>query len=132
MTPDCQFMLCALALEQWLRFTWLDEQEQLAVPESARADTIASFPELAPLLDKLLALEDPADGDAARVAILAAAEARLGHENLVTVLDSPDFQAALRRFFGWVQDEAEAPSCDPARFANWWNAFLQAPTQEVR
>ena len=132
MTPDCRFMLSALALEQWLRFAWLDEQERIAMPESARADTAACFPELIPLLDLLLTLENPADGDAARAAILTAAENRLGHETLVAVLDDPDFQAALRRFFGWVQDEAETPTCNPGRFADWWEAFLQAPTPEVR
>ena len=82
MTPDCHFMLSALALEQWLRFAWLDDQERLALPDDARTATASSFPELAPLLNRLLALEDPADGDAARVAILAEAEARLGHTAL--------------------------------------------------
>lgn len=131
MTPDCHFMLSALALEQWLRFAWLDDQERLAVPETTRADTAARFPELAPLLDRLLNLEDPTDGDAARAAILTAAETHLGHDPLVTVLDSPDFQAELRRFFGWVQDEAETPTCDPSTFAGWWKAFLHAPAPEV-
>lgn len=132
MTPDCHFMLSALALEQWLRFAWLDDQERLALPDDARTATASSFPELAPLLNRLLALEDPADGDAARVAILAEAEARLGHTALVAVLDAPEFQADVRRFFGWVQDEAETPTCDPARFADWWAAFLQASVPEVR
>ena len=132
MTPQCRFMLSALALEQWLRFAWLDEQERLALPEEARADTAAHFPALVPLLDRLLALDTPGDGDAARMAILAEAENHLGHGALVAVLDSPDFQAEVRRFFGWVQDEAETPTCSPACFADWWEAFLQAPAPETR
>jgi hypothetical protein len=118
-----RFLISVLACEQWLRFSWLDEDECIRIGQDARAKAAARFPELVPLMDRMEG-KTVTDGEASRLAILDVAEQHLGHDTLVRTLDDEAFQAEVRRFQGWVQDEAETPTCDAADFGAWFDTFI--------
>ena len=131
MATPCRFLITALALEQWLRFAWLDKDDRINVDPAARHDVSLRFPELMPLLDKLNGTV-VTDGENSRKSILALAEQQLGHDELVKALDDTQFQSDVRRFQSWVQTEADTPTCDASCFSNWLRGFLSTKSDSQK
>jgi|GEM_PF-4178408 len=120
-----RFLMTALAFEQWLRFAWLDKDSRIKIGQDARQEVASRFPELLPILDSLNGTV-VTDGEASRKTILDLAEIKMGRSEMIRVLDDETFKSDVKRFQGWVQDEAENPTCNSTSFSDWLYSFFSA------
>ena len=117
-------LLDAVIFEQWVRFSWIDEDKYgdfcILVPEPTVQELAEDYPQYKELLAQLNGtIVDP---EMACSAVLGYAQATLG-EYSMPVLEHPEFQNMVGRFHQWLNDNVEMLDQEPQNFDQWCNLF---------
>ncbi len=114
----------AVIFEQWLRFSWIEEDEEgdfcVQIPEATVKELEADYPQYKGLIAQLNGTI--VDADMACSAILGYAHATLG-EHSMAVLDHADFQNMVGNFHQWLNDNVEMLDQEPKNFDQWCDLF---------
>ena len=118
-------LLNAVIFEQWLRFSWIEEDEGRGFlhpdPCGDGQRTCEDYPEYEGLIAQLNGTI--VDADMACSAVLGYARSSLGEQSLA-VLEHNEFQNMVGRFHQWLNDNVEALDQDPKNFDQWCELFL--------
>lgn len=110
----------AVIFEQWIRFSWIEEDEEgdycIQVPEESVREISADYPEYAPLLAQVNGTI--VDADMACSAVLGFARQALGG-NATAVLENAEFQTLVGTFHQWLHDNAERLDAELCNFDQW-------------
>ena len=120
-------LLDAVIFEQWVRFSWIEEDEEGDFCIQIPADTLGELGEDYPEYKGLLAQLNGTivDADMACSAILGYAQAALG-EKCMTILEHGDFQNMVGLFHQWLNDNVEKLDQEPLNFDQWCGLFHAA------
>ena len=118
-------LLNAVIFEQWLRFSWIEEDEEgdfcIQIPAETVSELVEDYPEYEGLIAQLNGTI--VDADMACSAVLGYARSSLGEQSLA-VLEHNEFQNMVGRFHQWLNDNVEALDQDPKNFDQWCELFL--------
>lgn len=118
-------LLNAVIFEQWLRFSWIEEDEEgdfcIQIPAETVSELVEDYPEYEGLIAQLNGTI--VDADMACSAVLGYARSLLGEQSLA-VLEHNEFQNMVGRFHQWLNDNVEALDQDPKNFDQWCELFL--------
>lgn len=110
----------ALIFEQWVRFSWISEDEEgdfcIQIPPDTFQELLKTYPDFKLLLERLNGTI--VDAGMACSAILGFAQERLGSESL-KVLEQTAFQNRVERFHVWLHEQAEQLSKTSFTFEQW-------------
>ena len=117
-------LLNAVIFEQWLRFSWIEEDEEgdfcIQIPAETVSELVEDYPEYEGLIAQLNGTI--VDADMACSAVLGYARSSLGEQSLA-VLEHNEFQNMVGRFHQWLNDNVEALDQDPKNFDQWRKAL---------
>ena len=103
-------LLNAVIFEQWLRFSWIEEDEEgdfcIQIPAETVSELVEDYPEYEGLIAQLNGTI--VDADMACSAVLGYARSSLGEQSLA-VLEHNEFQNMVGRFHQWLHDNVEGP-----------------------
>ena len=118
-------LLNAVIFVQWLRFSWIEEDEEgdfcIQIPAETVSELVEDYPEYEGLIAQLNGTI--VDADMACSAVLGYARSSLGEQSLA-VLEHNEFQNMVGRFHQWLNDNVEALDQDPKNFDQWCELFL--------
>lgn len=117
-------LLDAVIFEQWVRFSWIEEDQEgdfcIQIPEATVKELGEDYPKYKGLIAQLNGTI--VDADMACSAILAYAHGVLG-EHSTSVLEQAEFQHMVGRFHQWLNDNAEKLGKEPYNFDQWCDLF---------
>lgn len=110
----------ALIFEQWIRFSWISEDEEgdfcIQIPPDTFQELLKTYPGFKLLLERLNGTI--VDAGMACSAILGFAQECLGSDSL-SVLEQTAFQNRVERFHVWLHEQAERLSQASFTFEQW-------------
>lgn len=117
-------LLDAVIFEQWIRFSWIEEDGEgdfcIRVPEATFQELTEDYPRYKELLAQLNGTV--VDAEMACSAVLGYAQATFG-EHAASVLEHSEFQNMVGRFHQWLNDNVETLDREPLNFDQWCNLF---------
>lgn len=117
-------LLNAVIFEQWLRFSWIEEDEEgdfcIQIPAETVSELVEDYPDYEILIAQLNGTI--VDADMACSAVLGYARAALGEQSLA-VLENHAFQNMVGRFHQWLNDNVETLDQEPKNFDQWCELF---------
>ena len=117
-------LLNAVIFEQWLRFSWIEEDEEgdfcIQIPEETVSELVEDYPEYKGLIAQRNGTI--VDADMACSAVLGYARSSLGEQGLA-VLEHNEFQNMVGRFHQWLNDNVETLDQEPKNFDQWCALF---------
>lgn len=117
-------LLDAVIFEQWVRFSWIEEDADgdfcVQIPEDTVRELEKDYPDYAPLVAQLNGTV--VDATMACSAVLGYARAAFGEQSLAA-LERPEFQSMVGRFHQWLHDNVDELEQKPLNFDQWCGLF---------
>ena len=120
-------LLDAVIFEQWVRFSWIEEDADgdfcIQIPEATVRELEEDYPDYKSLLGQLNGTI--VDATMACSAVLGYARSALGEQSMAA-LEHPEFQSLVGRFHQWLHDNVDKLEQEPFNFDQWCLMFHES------